>query len=191
MSQMTELSETINFGTVAFKVFSRLAQGQGPGLMVLWGGTPDNPKKTNKSYFLNMVQQVESSPKTVEAFVPAFVWEILEDLQPDHYQCVRLREDSGLSPYALYPTPLSVVLPLALSNAVYRRGLKPMRQIVVLADELQEYMRFNQRANEEFLAKFGQELDKQAELTFIGASQLTWNAKEVLGQNRVLPLGWD
>ena len=191
MSQMTELAKTINFESAAFSVFSRLVQGQGPGLMVLWGGAPGHPKKVNKSYFLNMVQQVESGPETVKAFVPSFVWEILENLEPDHYQCVRLKEDSGLTPYALYPTPLSIVLPLALSKAAYRKGLRPAGQIVILGDDLQEYMRFNRSANEEFLAEFGQELDKQAELTFIGASQLTWNAKEVLGQNRVLPLGWD
>jgi hypothetical protein len=191
MSQMSELSKTINFESAAFSVFSRLVEGQGPGLMALWGGTPDNPKKANKSYFLNMIQQVEISPETVKPFVPAFVWEILADIEPEHYQCVRLKEDSGLSPYALYPTPLSVVLPLALSKAAYRRGLKPASQIVILADDLQEFMRFNRASNEEFLTKLGQELDKQAEISFVGASQLPWDAREVLGQNRVLALGWD
>ncbi|KTB47428.1 hypothetical protein DEALK_02730 [Dehalogenimonas alkenigignens] len=190
MSQMTELAKTVNFENAAYSVFSRLVQGQGPGLMVLWGGTPDNPEKANKSYFLNMIQQVEDSPETVKSYVPAFVWEILADLEPGHYQCVRLKEDSGLSPYALYPMPLSIVLPLALAKAAYRRGLKPASHIVILADDLQEFMRFNRASNEEFLTKLGQELDKQAEISFIGASQMTWNAK-ILGDDRILALGWD
>lgn len=40
MNQVSELSQTINFPNAACKVFSKLARTVGPGLMVLWGGSP-------------------------------------------------------------------------------------------------------------------------------------------------------
>ena len=56
------LEKTMNFPSAANKVFQRLILGEGPGLLVLWGGLPGEPKKANKTYFLNTVEAFQKGP---------------------------------------------------------------------------------------------------------------------------------
>ncbi len=192
MSELSELFKAMNFESTAHTVFERLINGNGPGLLVLWGGSPGEAIKANKTYFLNMVETFQKGAKPAKPHASDYLWDLLKQLEPDHYQCVRVKEDSNLSDYALYQTPLSVAISLALAGAVNRRGLTVARNIVILCDDIHEFMRRpHLQANEEFLRELASSLDKQTVVTFLGASRLTWNAKAIVGQERALALGWD
>ena len=112
-------------------------------------------------------------------------------LQPDHYQCVSVIKDCASSGDNIYKTPMAVAVPLALAWAAYRRGLAAGRNLVILCDDIDRFMEHDRQSNEQFLRELAILLDGQTSITFLGASRLTWNAKTVLGSDRVLPLGWD
>ncbi len=198
LGKLNELVKTMNFESTAFKVFSRLVAGEGPGLLVLWGGHPGDAVKANKSYFLDVVEAFEQgvTPKALSV-LPDDLQELLNQLESGHYQCVRVKEDYPLPvPGSIYETPLSVAVPLAIAGAAYRRGLAPERNLVILCDDIQKFMEYNMRANEQYLRDLALWLDRQITVTFLGASQLTWNAKATLDSDsfkggHALPLGWD
>ena len=102
-----------------------------------------------------------------------------------------MKEDSLLPENALYQTPLSALVPLALAGAINRKGMVREHNVVILCDDIHEFVRYNPQVNEQFLRDLAQALDKQTTLTFIGSSRLDWDAKTILGDERVLPLGWD
>jgi hypothetical protein len=197
VDKLNQLKKTMNFGSTAYKVFQRLILGDSPGLLVVWGGLPDDKVKANKTYFLEMVETFAEGPKLAKHFssnlMLAGLHELLEQLKPGHYQCVRVKEDCHrhLPEDELYQTPLAVAVALALAGAAYRRGLAPSRKVVVLCDDIHKFMRYNRQANEQFLRDLAQSLDNQTAFTFVGASRLDWDAKAVLGYERALPLGWD
>ncbi|MDP2918639.1 MAG: hypothetical protein Q8O43_00230 [Dehalococcoidia bacterium] len=198
LGKLTELIKVMNFESTAFTVFNRLVLEKGPGLFVLWGGNPGDVKKANKSYFLDMVETFEQGmAPTAANILPDQLQELLQQLDPSHYQCVRVIEDYLLPANGdVYATPLSIAIPLAIAGAAHRRGLEDGRNLVILCDDIQEFMKYNLRANEQYLHDLSLWLDRQTIVTFIGASQLTWNAKAVLDQDHfkgshALALGWD
>jgi len=185
--------KTMNFESTAFTVFQRLVLGEGPGLLVLWGGSPDNPVKANKSYFLEMVETLAKGAMPVKPYVTDQLEQLLAQLESGHYQCVRVIEDSALVlPHSkIYKIPLAVAVPLAVAGAVNRRGLSTGRNMVILCDDIHKFMEYNKRENEQFLKELATFLDSQTNVTFLGASQLIWHAKTILSWERVLNLGWD
>lgn len=97
---------------------------------------------------------------------------------------------------SIYEIPLSVAVPLAIAGAAHRRGLVDGRNLVILCDDIQEFMKYNMRANEQYLHDLSLWLDRQTIVTFLGASRLTWNAKAALDsdpskEGHALALGWD
>ena len=190
MSELTELAKTENVWNAVVKVFARLERDMGPGLFVLWGGYPGEKKKANKTYFLNMVASFEHGAQGGKHIFPDDLWAWLAELKPNVYQCIRIKDDSGLLNEELYSTPLSAVVPLALAGAVSRRGLATGRKLVILCDNLQEFLHYNQTANEQYLRDLALALDKQTLVTFLGASRIeSWDAKFTLTEERILPLG--
>jgi hypothetical protein len=190
-TKLSALKETMNFESTAFTVYTRLIQGKGPGLFVVWGGEPNGPK-TNKTYFLNAVESFQTGAKAAKPFVPDFLWNLLEQLEPSFYQCIDVIKDCPVQHHGnIYQTPLSIALPMAVATAACRRGLEAGRKIVILCDNIEQFMEHNRQANEQFLRELARSLDNQTKITFLGASQLTWDAKGVLGSDYALPLGWD
>ena len=177
----------MNFESTATQVFQRLIFGDGPGLYVLWGGLP-NQSPVNKTYFLETIKAFEKSPVPQKPFVSSnSLLELLAQLKPFHYQCVTIKGD--------YSLPLAVAVPLALAEVAYRPGLVAGRKIVILCDDIHQFMEYenelNKDENEQFLVKLARALDTQTTVTFLGTSRLSWNAKAVIGSERALPLGWD
>jgi hypothetical protein len=192
------LSQTEGFGKAAQKVFSRLVLGKGPGLMILWGGMPGDMEKTNKSYFLDLVEALSAGPEIAKPYVPDYVWEILRQLEPNRYQCIRIKEDSGLDDFDLYASPLSTLMPIAIARAAGKHGIKPGRDIIVICDELEKYIPEHKQMNERFLLYMSITLNGmpiflgETSLTFLGAAKSTWDANSALGglaSEDVLTLG--
>jgi hypothetical protein len=120
------------------------------------------------------------------------VWDLLQQMEPDDYHCLRLIEDSSLPAGSLYQRPLSAVVVAALAGAIFRRGWVTGRRVVMLCDNIQEFMQYNRTANEEFLRSLANTLDNQTAFTVIGASRMgAWDAEAVLGSDHVINLGWD
>ena len=193
LSKIKQLVKIMNFDFAALTVFNRLVLGEGPGLLVLCGGNPGDKVKVNKSYFLDMVEAFEQgAAPSVVSILPEQLQEVLQQLEPGHYQCVRVKEDCHLSSCSnIYRMPLSIAVPLAIAGAAHRRGLAEDCNLVILCDDIQEFMHHNQGDNERFLRELATSLDNQASITFLGASQLIWNANKALDSSKVLPLGWD
>ena len=193
LSKIKQLIKAVNFDSAALTVFQRLVLGEGPGLLVLWGGNPGDKVKANKSYFLDMVEAFEQGiTSAISSVFPEQLQELLQQLEPGYYQCVRVKEDCPLSSSTnIYRTPLSIALPLAIAGAAHRRGIAEDCNLVILCDDIHEFMHHNQGDNERFLIELATALDNQTSITFLGASQLTWNANNVLDKSRVLALGWD
>jgi hypothetical protein len=192
MSELSVLFNTPGADEAAKVVFTRLISNEGPGLLVLWGGSANQMKKVNKGYFLNMVEKFQEEAKAAKAYASPELWDILKYLKPNSYQWVRVKEDSGLPDSTLYQTPLSIVVTLAIAGAASRRGLGAEKKTVILCDDIQKFMQAdNSQVNEAYLRGLALILDNQSLVTFLGASRQEWWAYHVLGDNRVLPLGGD
>lgn len=189
--KLQALDGTVNFYSAAYRVFTRLIKGEGLGLLVLWGGSPQDKVKANKTYFLDMVDDFQKGASQAKPPSWTQIWQLLAQLAPGGYQCVSVIGDGRTSKPFIYQIPLAVAVPVAIATAVCRRGLTKGRNIVILCDDIQKFMEHNIRENEQFLRQLAEHLDSQTMVTFLGASQLTWDAKAVLGDKRVLPLGWD
>jgi hypothetical protein len=197
-SKIKALIKTMNFEYTATTVFNRLIHTDGPGLLVLWGGHPGDVKKTNKSYFLDMVETFEKEiPEHTLNMFSENLHNVLQQLEPGRYRCVRVVEDTHLAANeTVYAVPLSIVVPLAIAGAINRKGFEDGRNLVILCDDLQKFMQYHRAENEQYLRDLSLWLNRQSVVTFLGASQLIWNAKNVLDPNpiavkHVLPLGWD
>ena len=122
---------------------------------------------------------------------------LLQQLEPGKYRCVRVLEDTRLaSNENVYAVPLSIIVPLAIAGAVYRKGYEDGHNLVILCDDLQKFMEYHRAENEQYLRDLSLWLNRQSIVTFLGASQLTWDAKTALDSdpsngNHVLALGWD
>lgn len=182
----------MNFESAAYSVFQRLIIGEGSGLLVLWGGEPSEEQKAGKTSFLKMVDAFQNGAAPAKPYVSKYpyLWKLLAQLEPGHYQCVWVEGDFPLEKSKLYQTPLAVAVPLAIAGAVHRRGLSSGRNIVILCDDIDEFMRYGGNANEKFLHDFGDSLDEQKVVTFLGASRKSWDANHKL-PGRWLALGWD
>ena len=187
------LKETMHFESTATQVFERLIHGQGPGLLVLYGPSV----KANKTYFLKTVEAFQNGSSGAKKFVSAELWRLLVQLEVGSYQCVSVQEDFPVPPNSnIYRTPLSIVVPMALAEAAQKRGLHSGRNIVIMCDDLHEFMAHNKQMNEQFLVELARFLDNQSKITFLGASRLkhawpNWDVQAVLPWGHVLPLGWD
>jgi hypothetical protein len=197
-SKIKALIKTVNFEYTATTVFNRLIHADGPGLFVLWGGYPGDVKKTNKSYFLDMVEIFEKEiPESTLNMFSENLHNVLQQIEPGRYQCVRVVEDTHLAANEnVYAVPLSITVPLAIAGAVNRKGFKDGGNLVILCDDLQKFMEYNHKENETYLRQLSLWLNRQSLVTFLGTSQLTWNAKATLDSDpinvkHVLPLGWD
>ena len=199
--RLRNLKKTINFETVATQVFNRLIHGQGPGLLVLYGPPPPENKKANKTYFLDVVEAFQQGcPLIAKDSVSAELWSLLSRLHTDMYQCVNIVntiKEFNLEPGATsYRIPLGVTTSVALAIAAHANGMEPGGKVVILCDDLHEFMGFNKEANEQFLIELSRVLDNRKEMTFLAAARLKgvypyWDALAVLGFEHVLNLGWD
>lgn len=197
-SKIKALTQTINFEYAAATVFNRLIYTDGPGLLILWGGHPGDVKKANKSYFLSMVEAFEEEiPKNTLNMFSENLRNILLQLNMGRYQCVRVGEDTQLAANEnIYAVPLSIVVPLTIAGAIYRKGFREGRKLVILCNDLQNFTQYNLTENEQYLRNLSLWLNRQSLVTFIGASQITWNAKAALDLDpfavkHVISLGWD
>jgi len=190
---LKHLTQTIHFESVATTVFERLIHGNGPGLLVLYGP----PKVANKSFFLNTVEAFQKGASAAEEFVSPELWRLLGELEPGQYQCVNIKKDCPIQPYGnIYRAPLELAVPMALATAAHTKGLRKGRDIVILCDDLHEFIVHNKQTNEQFLKSLSSALDNLKGISFLGASQgghgySPWDAKAVLGLEHVLDLGWD
>ena len=122
---------------------------------------------------------------------------LLQQLEPGKYRCVRVLEDTRLaSNENVYAVPLSIIVPLAIAGAVYRKGYEDGHSLVILCDDLQKFMEYHRAENEQYLRDLSLWLNRQSIVTFLGASQLTWDGKTALAYDlskgdHVLQLGWD
>jgi len=152
---------------------------------VLWGGQPGDTKKANKSYFLDMVEAFEEEiPGYGVNMFSENLRNLLQQLDPGQYRCVRVLEDTHLAPNeTLYDVPLSIVVPLAIAGAVNRKGFEDGHNLVILCDDLQKFMQHHRAENEQYLRDLSLWLNRQSVVTFLGASRLTWDAKTALDSN--------
>ncbi len=148
-SKIKALTKTMNFEYTAATVFNRLIHTDGPGLLVLWGGYPGDVKKANKSYFLDMVETFgKEIPEHTLNMFSENLHNVLQQLEPGRYQCVRVLEDTHLAANEnIYAVPLSIVVPLAIAGASYRKGLEDGRNLVILCDDLQKFMQHHRAEN--------------------------------------------
>jgi hypothetical protein len=188
MSELEELTETPNFENAATRVFERLILGKGPGLMVLRGGRENGPK-ANKTYFLNLVEKLAEGPEDFKPLVSESLWELFRKLRPGHYQCVRIDRDWPLPSDELYSSPISVVIPITMSEVVRKRGLVRGRNTVILCDDIHEFNKWHLQGNEKYLLEMAMELDMQTSLTFIGTTRVSWEAKYLSNLDKVIKLG--
>ncbi|MBI2859860.1 MAG: hypothetical protein HYX90_12395 [Chloroflexi bacterium] len=191
------LVKAMNFESAAYAVFQRLILGEGPGLLVVWGGQPNEPVKANKSYFLDMVESFQNGMTVSQEAVPDSLRDLFGQLKPGQYQCVRVAKQYLLLNGKPYHAPLAVAVTTALATTAQRPGLEVGRHVVLLCDDLHAFMydKSNGLLDQIFLKRLAQYLDNQKSITFLGASQLGWAANKALDAElpgtHTLPLGWD
>lgn len=188
---LSYLKNTMHFESVATRVFERIVGGQGHGLMILQG--PSNV--ANKSFFLNMVKAFSTGvPPDAKLYFSSHLQRLLAEVDMSHYQCVDIKEDCPIGLSNLYAFPLYLTLPLSLASASRKRGLKKGHKIVVLCDDLQEFLRHNEAEQLVFLGQVAGLIRDYKELTFLGAYTLNWNGKGLENtalSDYVLALGYD
>lgn len=195
---LSSLKKTINFETTAKQVFDRLVSGHGPGLLVIYGPSIS----ANKTRFLKSVEAFQAGcPPVAQQFVSPELWALLKQVHEDMYQCVNVPsaiKEFNLDPgVASYRIPLGITVPMALALAASATGIMKNTRIVILCDDLQDFMSYNQAANEQFLVELSRVLDKRSEVTFLGTARTSdtaypsWNPLPILGVEHVLNLGWD
>jgi hypothetical protein len=201
-TRLSALKKTMNFETVATRVFGRLIHGYGPGLLLLYGPPHDPPwpeeKKGNKTYFLDVVEALQQGcPAIVQGFVSAELWSLLRQLNAGMYQCINMvnviREFNLEVGATHYRIPLGVTMSVALALTAQANGFEKGGRVVILCDDLPRFMEYNTGANEQFLIELSHVLNKRREVTFLAAARLRdddyWN--EEFGPKQLLNLGWD
>jgi len=189
MNWLTTLKKTPNFYAVANKTFRRILKGEQPALIIIRGGLPGKSPKCNKTLFLKLV---ESLPDNVDSYtyaLPDFLTDIINQSEGEFYRCVNLRDDSNFAESVLYSIPLSVVATMAIANATTREGWELGRHMVLICDNLEKYMDIHSEENEYFLRNLAGALEGQTAITFIGATQMVWEAEKVLGAEYLVSLG--
>lgn len=186
------LQKTMNFELVASKVFGRVTHGEGQGLIIVQGPSGI----ANKTFFLNTVKAFQKGvPSCANTYFSDDLQRLLAEVDISHYQCVDIKEDYPSGIYDnLYRVPLYIALPLSLASASQKRGLKEGHKIVVLCDDLHEFIPHNQESNLTFLKQLAELLHNLKDITFLGAYTLNYYGKgleDTVLSNYVLALGYD
>jgi hypothetical protein len=193
---LSYLQNTVNFESAFSQVFERVIHGNGNGLIILQGPS----KIANKSFFLNMVGAFQKGvPPSVRGYFPSDFSRLLDDIDTSRYQCVNIKNDCPPQVTKTYGTvyrvPLYIALPFSLTSASRMRGLKKGSRIVVLCDDLNEFIPHNKESNMTFLKQLAGLLFDQKDLTFIAAYQTSSYNNEGLENTDLsiycLPVGYD
>ena len=188
---LSRLHETVNFEPAFRKIFQRILNGEGHGLIILQG-----PSKTaNKSYFLNTVKAFQKGvPAHVRRYFSSGLQRLLAEIDTSHYQCVDIEEDCPIQPYSnVHRVPLNIALPLSLVSASLKRGLKKGHKTVVLCNDLQEFIPHIQESNIAFLKQFAELTRNHGEITLVCAYTLDYGKglEATTLSTYVQPLGYD
>lgn len=196
---LNSLQETMWFELVASNVIDRIVNATGHGLMIIQGPS----KVSNKSRFLKLISSFQSGvPLNAAEYVSQDLRRKLDELNATRYQCINVKTDCEIEPdLELYRTPLSIVIPLSMAAASMKRGLKKGHKVVVLCDDLNEFLYRDAEPNIPFLRTLADSLDNHKDITFIGAYTVIVNGdfgnhggsdlKETILAKYVLPLGYD
>lgn len=158
------LQNTENFESVFRHVFERVMHGKGYGLLILKGPS----KEANKSYFLNMVKAFQDGvPLKAKQYFSDDLQRLLGEVDVSQYQCVDIKEDCPMD--NVLGVPLYLTLPFSLASASQKRGLKKAHKIIVLCDDLQEFLGNNEKEQMLFLGQIANFTNSYKEITFLGA----------------------
>ena len=193
---LSYLKNTVNFEPAFSQVFERILHGNGNGLIILQGPS----KIANKSFFLNLVDAFQKGvPPSVRGYFPSHLSRLLDDIDASSYQCVNINKDCPPQVTKTYGTvyrvPLYIALPFSLTSASQMRGLKKGRKMVILCDDLHEFIPHNKESNMTFLKQLAGLLLDQKNLTLIAAYQTSDYNDEGLENTDLsiycLPIGYD
>ena len=189
---LSYLQKTMHFESVFRQVFERIVGGRGHGLMILQGPS----KIANKSFFLKMVKAFQKGvPPNAKVYFSSDLQRLLAEVDTSDYQCVDIKEDCPIKPHSnIYRVPLYLALPFSLASASQKRGLKKGHKIVILCDDLQEFIPHNQESNMTFLKQLAELTYNRMEITFLGAYTLDIYGKgleKTALSSHILPLGYD
>jgi len=194
---LSYLRNTVNFEPAFSQVFERVLHGNGNGLIILQGPS----KIANKSFFLNLVSAFQKGVHpSVRGYFPSHLSRLLDDIDASGYQCVNIKNDCPPQVTKTYGTvyrvPLYIALPFSLTFASQMRGLKKGSKMVILCDDLHEFISHNKESNMTFLKQLSGLLFDQKNLTFIAAYQTSsYNNNEGLENTDLsiycLPIGYD
>jgi hypothetical protein len=193
---LSYLQNTVNFESAFSQVFKRVIHGNGNGLIILQGPS----KIANKSFFLNLVGAFQKGVHpSVRGYFPSNFSRLLDDIDASSYQCVNIKNDCPpqvTKTYGIvYRVPLYMALPFSLTSASQMRGLKKGSRIVVLCDDLNEFIPHNKESNMTFLKQLAVLLFDQKDLTFVAAYQTSGYNNEGLENTDLsiycLPVGYD
>jgi hypothetical protein len=153
------------------------------------------PQKGNKSFFLNMVKAFQKGvpSQAMEYFSDDFQ-RLLAKVDISHFDCVDVKEDYPIVPANLYEVPLCLTLPLSLASASQKKGLKKGHKMVVLCDDLQEFLRHDDFHQMAFLKQIAGLTSVYKEFVFLGAYTLDGFGKgleNTVLSDYTLALGYD
>jgi len=190
------LKNTVNFEPALSQVFERVLHGNGNGLIILQGPS----KIANKSFFLNLVDAFQKGvPPSVKGYFRSNLSRLLDDIDASGYQCVSIKNDCPPQVAKTYGTvyrvPLYIALPFSLTSASQMRGLKKGSKVIILCDDLHEFIPHNKESNMTFLKQLAGLLFGQKNLTLIAAYQTSGYNNEGLENTDLsiycLPIGYD
>jgi hypothetical protein len=183
------LHDTVNFKWAAHAVFNRLAHAQGNSMIVLQGPTEIG----NKSYFLKMVKAFQRGvPEMAKLFFPEDMQRLVSELDSIRYQCVDIEEEFPKASRE----PLHTLLPFAMASALRKRGLRKGQQVLILCDNLNDFMQHNE-SDVSFLKEWADRNPK--DITFLGAytlqhsisGKLENGLENAIGYSSTHALGYD
>jgi len=159
-----------------------------------------SPQVANKSFFLNLVGAFQKGvPSGVKGSFPSTLSRLLDEINVSHYQCVDIKKDCPPQVTktfgTVYRVPLYIALPFSLTSVSQMRGLKKGNKIVILCDDLHEFIPHNKESNMTFLKQLAGLLLDQKNLTFIAAYRTSGYKNEGLENTELsiycLPIGYD
>ncbi len=187
---LSYLKKTKHFESVFSRVFGRIVEGEGHGLIIIQG-----PPKANKSFFLNVVKAFQKGVSyNAKEYFSSDLQRLLAKVDISHYQCVDIKADCPTGASSLYTLPLYLTIPLSLASAAQKRGMKKGHRTVVLCDDLQEFLRLEEPKQIIFFNQVSGLICDYKELTFLGAYRLDQNGKGLENtalSDYVSPLGYD
>ncbi len=124
---------------------------------------------------------------------------LLDEINVNPYQCVDIKKDCPpqvTKTYGtLYRVPLYMALPFCLTSASQMRGLKKGSKMVILCDDLHDFILQNMESNMTFLKQLAGLLFDHKNLTFVATYQTSGYNNEGLKNTDLsiycLPIGYD